>query len=79
MKNKIVTLAAKNTYLLKASVKDSGKVNVHKSRALIYESSNPKVAKVNKNGKVTAVAKGSCYVYIYAQNGIYTRVKVNVK
>ena len=39
----------------------------------------PHIAAVNKKGKITAVGKGSCYVYAYAQNGVCAKVKVTVK
>jgi uncharacterized protein YjdB len=44
-----------------------------------YESTNPKVAKVSKKGVVTGKKKGSCYVYAYAQNGVFAKIKVTVK
>ena len=44
-----------------------------------YESSNKKIATVNSNGKITAKAEGTCYVYAYAQNGVYKKIKVVVK
>ena len=44
-----------------------------------YESSNKDIAIVNSKGKVIAKAEGTCYVYAYAQNGVYTRIKVIVK
>ena len=44
-----------------------------------YESSNTKVATVSKTGVVTAKKKGTVYIYVYAQNGIYKKVKVTVK
>lgn len=50
-----------------------------KHRKVRYESSNTKVATVGaKNGKITAKGKGTCYIYAYAQNGVYKRVKVTV-
>lgn len=57
----------------------SKKLKVKKHRKLSYETSNPAVAKVLKNGKIKAVGKGSCNVYVYAQNGVYKQVKVTVK
>ena len=57
----------------------SKKLKVKKHRKLSYETSNPKVVKVLKNGKIKAVGKGSCVVYVYAQNGVYKAVKVKVK
>lgn len=44
-----------------------------------YESSNPKVATVSKKGVVTGKKKGTAYIYVYAQNGVYKKVKVTVK
>ena len=43
-----------------------------------YESSNNKIASVNKSGKVTAKGKGSCVIYVYAQDGISAKLKVKV-
>ena len=42
-------------------------------------SSNTKVAKVDKKGKITAKKKGNCYVYAFTRNGVSKRVKVTVK
>ena len=47
--------------------------------AIRYESSNKKVAKVSAKGTITAVKKGSCKVYVYAQNGVMKTVSVTVK
>ena len=44
-----------------------------------YETSNSKVATVNSKGVITAKGKGTCYIYVYAQNGVYKRIKVTVK
>jgi len=38
----------------------------------------PFFATVTKKGKITAKAKGSCYVYVYAQNGALRKIKVTV-
>lgn len=50
-----------------------------KHRKLAYESSNVKVAKVTGSGKVKAVKKGKCNIWVYAQNGVYKEIKVTVK
>ena len=55
------------------------KLTVKKHRAVAYESSNPAVATVSKKGVVKGKSKGSCYIYAYAQNGIYKRIKVVVR
>ncbi len=44
-----------------------------------YESSDPKVAKVSKSGKIKALKKGSCKIYVYTQNGICKTIKVTVR
>ena len=44
-----------------------------------YETSNKNIATVNIRGKITANAKGTCYVYAYAQNGVYKKIKVTVE
>ena len=31
------------------------------------------------DGKVTGKKKGTCYIYAYAQNGVYVRVTVTVR
>ena len=48
-------------------------------RKVAYESSDPGVATVSKNGKVKARGKGTCYVYAYAQDGRWARCKVTVR
>ena len=62
----------------KLAGKQSGK-KVKKHRVLCYESSNTKVATVSKKGVIKAKAKGTCYVYAYAQNGVSKKIKVSVK
>ena len=47
-------------------------------RTLKYESSNMDVASVGKNGTIYGVGKGSCIVYVYAQDGVYDEVQVYV-
>jgi len=79
VKKKTLKLKPGKKEKIKASiVKPSGK-KVKNHRKLSYESMNPKVATVAKNGSVKAVAKGATYIYVYAQNGVYAKVKVKVK
>ena len=52
---------------------------IHYHRDLCFESSNKKVATVTKRGKIKAVGKGTCFIYVYAQNGVYKKIKVTVK
>ncbi len=73
-----VTLKKGKTFKIKAKeIKQSKKLKKH--RSICYESSNTKVATVSKKGVIKAKAKGSCTVYVYAQNGMYKAVKVTVK
>ena len=75
-----LTLTEGKSFKLKASVKGqkSGRKLVNHATLVRYYSSNANVAKVNKDGKVTAVAKGSCTIYAIANNGVRTSVKVKV-
>ena len=44
-----------------------------------YATSSKKVAAVSKKGKITAVGKGTCTIYVYARNGYAKKIKVKVK
>ena len=44
-----------------------------------YATTNHKIAAVSKKGKIKAVGKGSCSIYVYARNGYAKRIKVKVK
>ena len=73
-----VSLKAGKKFTIKASmVKKDKKISRH--AAIKYESSNSKVASVSSKGVITAKGKGTCYIYVYAQNGVYKKVKVTVK
>lgn len=73
-----VTLNKNKTFKIKAKeIKKDKKIRKH--RKLKYESSNKKIATVTSKGVIKAKKKGTCYVYVYAQNGIYKRIKVTVK
>lgn len=43
-----------------------------------YAATDKTVATVNKNGRIKAVGKGTCYIWVYAQNGNGKRVRVIV-
>ena len=62
---------------LKPTVKVTKKIKKHV--ALRFESTNTKVVTVDSKGKITGKSKGSATVYMYAQNGVYDKVKVTVK
>ena len=44
-----------------------------------YATSNKAVATVSKAGKIKAVGKGKCTIYVYARNGYCKKVSVVVK
>ena len=77
--NKAKNLKVGKTLKLNAkAIKAAGpKVRTH--RKLKYESSNSGVATVTGKGTVKAKGKGTCYIYAYAQNGVFKKVKVVVK
>jgi hypothetical protein len=66
---------------VKASViaKDKNKQLLGHTKTIRFASSNPYVAKVTSSGRITAVGKGSCYIYAYAENGRSARIKIKVK
>ena len=77
-KSKLTLKKGKSAKLGGKIIKPSGK-KVRTHRKLLYESSNEAVATVTKAGKVKAVGKGNCVIYVYAQNGLFKKVKVKVK
>ena len=78
-KNNKVSLKVKKTFKLGAKVTAaSAKLKVKSHRKLKYESSNTKIATVSSKGLIKAKKKGTCYVYVYAQNGMAKKIKVTV-
>ncbi|MBE5957265.1 MAG: hypothetical protein E7254_00170 [Lachnospiraceae bacterium] len=78
-KNKI-KLSPKKTFKISAKeISDSSKLSIAAHRKISYESSNKKVVTVSKKGIVKGRKKGTAYIYVYAQNGIYKKIKVTVK
>ena len=78
IKNLLINLKKNKKHSLKASeVKPSKKLKKH--RAMAYESSDTSVATVTQKGVVKGKKKGSCYIYIYTQNGMFQKIKVKVK
>ena len=74
-----VSVTKGKTYTLKATtvLPKGKKAKVH--RSLAFESSNTQIATVTSKGVITGKKAGTCYVYVYAQNGKYYKVKVTVK
>lgn len=75
------TLKKGKTFKVKVTskTKQEKKASVKNHRSFKYESSNTKIATVSSKGKIKAKKKGTCYVYVYAQNGVYKRIKIKVK
>ena len=80
---KKVTLKKGKTFRIKGKV-----TKVKKSKKLMpathvptlrYISDNKKVATVSKAGKITAKAKGTCKIYVFAHNGVRKTIEVTVK
>ena len=73
-----ITLKMGKTAQIKAKeVKKDKKIERH--RKLCYESSNTKVATVTPDGLIRATGKGTCTIWVYAQNGVYKTLKITVK
>lgn len=74
-----ISLNYKSSSTIKPDVKTDGKVNY----TVKYESSNTKVATVDKNGKVTGVGKGSakitCTVTDEFGNSVFDTCTVTVR
>lgn len=78
-KNKVSVKTGK-TFKLSGKQKPADKkLKVKKHRPVTYESSNPQIATVSKKGVLKGNTRGTCYVYAYAQNGVFAKVKVTVK
>ena len=76
-----LTMKVGGSKTLRASVEKvkSGKKLVNHVAKVRYYSSNANVATVDKNGRVSAVAKGRCTIWAIAPNGVRTSAKVTVK
>ncbi len=75
-----VNLSAGDTQKITAETKlvnEKKKVKKHED-FIRFVSTNKKVAKVNANGKITAVAPGTCKVYAIAANGARKKISVTV-
>lgn len=74
-----LTLKKNKKYTIKATEVASGKKKINIHRKVKFESTNKKVASVTSGGVVKTKKPGTCYIYAYAQNGVYTKIKVVVK
>ncbi|MGN0173240.1 MAG: hypothetical protein ACI39F_02265, partial [Acutalibacteraceae bacterium] len=64
---------------IKIKLTNPSGVKVKTHRKVCYESSDKNVATVNISGKITAKGKGTCYIYVYTQNGLMKKIKITVK
>ena len=67
------------TLSLKANATPIKGYKIKNHEGLRYESTNPKIATVSSSGKVKGIKKGTCYIYVYAQNGVFKKIKITVK
>lgn len=70
-----VSINKGNTYTLKATINPSSATD----KTLNWTSSNRRIATVDKNGKVKAVAKGTATITVTSKNGKKATCKVTVK
>ena len=73
-----VTLNVGETFAIEAKQVKKDKT-IAKHTNIKYESDNKQTAKVNANGTITAKEAGTATIYVYAQNGVFKKVKVTVK
>ena len=83
LQKKSITLSVGKTAKIRATVilVDPKKAELSEGHTahLRFASDNREVVKVDKNGKITALKKGTCKVYVYAKNGCTKAVTVTVK
>ena len=77
-----LSLKKNKTFKIKAKVNkvNKGKKLMPKGHAptLRYMTSDSKVATVNSKGKITAKGSGTCYITVFAHNGVSKSIKVTV-
>ena len=78
-KNKVSLKKGKSFKLRAKEVAQSKKLKVKRHRKINYETTNKKIATVSSKGVIKGKKKGTCYVYAYAQNGVFSKIKVTVK
>ena len=74
---KLTLKKGKTAQITAKEIKKDNKIKQH--RNLCYESSNTKVATVTSKGLIRAVGKGTCTIWVYAQNGVYKALTITVK
>ena len=71
-------IVGKKVTLTATEIKNSTK-KIRPHRKICFESDNKSIATVTKKGVIKGVKKGKTKVYVYAQNGVYKIINVNVK
>jgi len=72
-------LKAGDTFKMKIKkTKQNRKLKIKKYRGIAYESSNENISTVSTDGVITAISPGTCNLFVYAQNGVRTKIKVNI-
>ena len=82
LKKTKISLKKGKSYTIKATVKKvraKKKLMTRYVSKLRYVSTAPDIAKVSTKGKVTAVAKGNCTVYVQTINGLWKKLNVTVR
>lgn len=83
-------ITIRNENKLKKGIKAGSKIQIktkvaysddkHKThRKAAYESSNEAVVTVSSKGVIKAKKRGSCFIYVYTQNGLSKKIKITVK
>ena len=79
-KRRLVLKKGKTFQIEATAVKDDPTKNyVTHEPEIRYFSTDLSVAKVSKDGKITALGAGTCRIYVETLNGIYKSIKVTVK
>jgi len=78
-KKKLVIKKGKKASIKAITIPVYKKLKQKTVRKVRYESSNTAIASVSSSGKVKAVRKGSCIIYVYSQSGVAKKEKITVK
>ena len=80
MTKALASLKAGKTVKISVSQKKAAKdLKLKNYRSVRFESSDSSIASVTGKGTVKGKKKGSCSIYIYAQNGAVKKLKVSVR
>ena len=81
LNKKKVTLKKNQTFLIRATAKKENKKKklLSHEETFRYYTDDKKVVGLSKKGKIRAKQKGTCTVFVIANNGVVSKVKVTVK